>query len=311
MKNDYKKFIRKEALKDIKEISDPMEELSEDEKLNLILKDTFIDLENKEYKEPPAYLSLKDIEDEFVSICTPANISAITGKAKSKKSYFQNLLISAVVSNSIKYNTIKANMPNNKKDIVLFDTEQSVYHVSRATDRINKLIGYKAKNLYVYSLRGLEADMIIKLITHITDINNNIGMIFIDQIADLAKSINNEEEAVKIVRLLERISKEKDLHICCVIHQNKGDGYASGWLGSQIMKKSETVISVEKDVKDFRNSFISPDLTRNKPFVMFGIRINANGMPEIMNEKDEQVNINAHIEPEEDFDYKNETDIPF
>jgi hypothetical protein len=59
--------------------------------------------------------------------------------------------------------------------------------------------------------------------------------------------------------------------------------FASGWLGSQIMKKAETVIKITKDTKNSNISFVEPDLMRGEDFEPFEFRINENGMPEIMN----------------------------
>jgi len=296
---DILKFVRKDLQKEIKEIKDPMQDLSEDEKLKLILNNTKIDLKNKKYEKPLSYLEIR-ADSGYTTVFSPSNISAITGKAKARKSFIQSMIIASTVKNGNIDGTINSNLPKGKENIILFDTEQSEYHVSLVAKRINKLIEYDASNLYVYSLRGLDAETIINLINYVVENIENLGMIFIDQVADLTKSINSEEEAVKIVKLLERVSKEKELHICCVIHQNKGDNFASGWLGSQIMKKAETVISVSKDED---KSLVKADLTRNKEFKDFEFSINEFGIPYILysdskNDPDNNnYNINAHIEP--------------
>jgi hypothetical protein len=54
-----------------------------------------------------------------------------------------------------------------------------------------------------------------------------------------------------------RWTKIHNLHITTVIHQNKHDNYATGHLGSAIMKKSEAVISVAKSENDSRRSEVS------------------------------------------------------
>jgi len=300
MNDKIKKFVRLDLQHEIKEIKDPMQELSKEDKLKQILDNSFIDIDNKVYEEPPAYLSIKDENNKYTTVFSPANISAITGKAKAKKSFVQSMIISAVVKNSEIDNTLKGSMPNNKRNIILFDTEQSIFHVSRVRKRIKKLTKNQDNHVFVYSLRGLDADVIIDLINYVAENTNNLGMIFIDQVADLAKSINNEEEAVKIIKLLERITKEKEIHICCVIHQNKGDNYASGWLGTQIMKKAETVISVERDKTDKNKSIVKADLTRSIEFQEFTIEL-LNGIPYIFNPQTpyeyEQHKNDTYLEP--------------
>jgi len=277
MTDNRKKYMRDGFKTD--KIVDPMESSIE---LKAILNSSFIDLENKEYNEPPAFLSIRADNGKYTTVFSPSDISAITGKAKAKKTFVQSMLISAVVKNGELYNTIKADLPKEKETVVLLDTEQSEYHVSRVINRINKMSGKNKQNLKGYSLRGLDAEVIIKLINYIVDNTENLGMIFIDQVADLAKSINSEEEAVSIVKVLERITKEKDIHICCVIHQNKADNYASGWLGSQIMKKSQTVISVSVTEDDKSISTVKSDLSRSLEFKEFDISINEEGIPYVV-----------------------------
>jgi len=280
---DWKKFIREEAKQEVSEIHDPIE-LTKEEILTNKIAESFIHFD-KEYIEPPTYLGILDTFTGKVSrVCTPGNISAITGKAKSKKSFLQTMFIASCAKNGVLQNKISSNLPMEKSQILVFDTEQSKYDVSRITNRVSNLIGYQPDTVGVFSLRGMAAAEIIELIEYALVLYKYTGMIFIDQVADLAKSINSEEEAVAIVRWLERLSKERDLHICCVIHQNKGDGHATGWLGSQIMKKAETVISVEKDENNKDVSHIKPSLTRSREFDEFSISINDVGIPMVLSE---------------------------
>ena len=248
-----------------------------------------IDL-HKEYKEPPVFMSLKSSGYmNFVRIFTPGNISGITGKAKSKKTFFQTMMVTAATANNIFQQTIRADLPEDKRNIILFDTEQSVFDVWRVGHRIKRFIGYVPENLYIFSLRGLEADKLRGFLDFVIKKVQKVGIIFIDQIADLARSINEEEEAVSIIRSLERISSDYQLHICSIIHQNKADNFASGWLGSQVQKKAETVISVDK--KDDRVSVVRATMTRNMEFDDIYFSINEHGLPYILGKDDiEQYN---------------------
>lgn len=287
---NWKKFIVEEAQNEIKEVVDPIivKPKTRTEELKEILDNSFIDLD-EEYTQPPVYLGvINKFTGDIARVCTPANISAITGKAKAKKSFVQSMFVASAVKNGEIYNTITANLPRDKQQVLLFDTEQSQYDVFRVADRIKRLTGTSAPNLGVFSLRGLPANEIIELVEYALTVFQSTGIIFIDQIADLAKSINSEEEAVEIVRWLELLTKERNIHICCVIHQNKGDNFASGWLGTQIMKKAETVISVEKEAQDKDVSHVIPALSRSREFEQFTIRINSDGLPYIIGEQEKE-----------------------
>jgi hypothetical protein len=283
---DHHKFIREEFKEEVNEIVDPIvnKPKSKDELMIDLIGETFIDLHAK-YVEPPIYLGIvTGFSGKIERVCTPGNLSAITGKAKAKKSFLQTMFIASAVSNGFIQNKIKSNLPANKRAVLVFDTEQSQYDVFRVGNRVKNLIGFIPENLGLFSLRGMAAPEIIELIEFALEKNPLTGMIFIDQVADLARSINSEEEAVSIVRWLEKLSQEKDLHICCVIHQNKADNFASGWLGSQVMKKAETVISVEKEPKNKDISHVKPSLSRSRDFEEFSMMITDAGMPVILGE---------------------------
>ena len=64
--------------------------------------------------------------------------------------------------------------------------------------------------------------------------------------------------------------------IIVVIHENHEGGKPTGHLGSSIIKKCETTVSVTK-----YNEFVTvePFATRNMPFENFTFTINENGLP--------------------------------
>ena len=59
--------------------------------------------------------------------------------------------------------------------------------------------------------------------------------------------MNEESEALKIQEMLLSYTKSYNCHILCIIHQNKADNYATGFLGSALIKKAELVMSIKKE----------------------------------------------------------------
>lgn len=268
-----RKFEKDEFLK---------EEFKEDvSDLNKIIKDTLIDLD-KQYTEPIPYLSISQGLNN-IRICTEGNISAITGKAKTKKSFFQTMLIASAVDNTTLGHKIKGRVPEGKRMILVFDTEQATYDVYRVANRVKRLIGHNPNNLGVFNLRGINSKIILDLLEFVLKRFKEVGIIFIDQVADLVSSINSEEEAVSVVRYLEMLTKKYECHICCVIHQNKDNHYATGHLGSQILKKAETIINVDKCNSEV--SKVYPEATRGLEFEAFGMKIK-DGLPVVLDDEE-------------------------
>lgn len=249
--------------------------------LNDILNKAKLNL-NKKIEKPPVILKILQLYNtEFIEqrLFTLGNFSAITGKSKAKKTYLATSIIAALLSG--RFGHLLGNLSETKKKIVSFDTEQSNYDAWSTSDRIRRLIDVQV-NYESFALREYSEIQRCLIIDYYLSKNNDIGFVLIDGIADLSKAINDEEEASRVVGLLMKWSKIYNVHICCIIHQNKNDNYATGHLGSSIMKKSEVVISVEKTKEDKRISVVKCDLIRGvMDFDDFNIKITEKGLPEI------------------------------
>ena len=254
--------------------------MEENDRLHNMLVENRIDL-NKNYVEPTAFVMMKASGyNRYVRVFTPGNLSSITGKAKSKKTFLQTMIIASAVNNVRIFENINAFMPSDKRNIVCIDTEQSVFDVARVGDRIKKLTNTIPENLFLYSMMGEEPKIIFDFIEYIFQSIPNIGILFIDQVADLVYSINDEAEANIVIKKLQMLAREYNCHISCVIHQNKANDFATGHIGSMIMKKSETVMAVSKNAVD-NTSTVAPSELRNREFEEFTFIINDDGLPEI------------------------------
>lgn len=262
--------------------------IKEDPKINYddLLDKAFIDLSIKPPK-PPIILEISDNKGngyEWQRLFTLGNFSAVTGKAKSKKTFSTTMPMAALIQNGIIYNKFRATLPPSKNMIIKFDTEQGRYDAYIASKRIEKLIGVDGwVNFKTFGLREYNPKERLKIIEYaITKYSNSIAFILIDGIADLVNSINDENEALEVGTFLMKWTEIYNIHISTIIHQNKGDGYATGHIGSYILKKAETIISVERDERDKRRSIVKCEMIRGvDSFDDFGFMINDKGLPEI------------------------------
>jgi hypothetical protein len=227
--------------------------------------------------------NLENFDSRMFSL---GNFSAITGKGKSKKTFLTSLLLSAAVSGKDIQDKIIPDFPEGKGHTILFDTEQSRYDAYITGARIPRITGEKPVTFRAFALREYTPIERCNIIEHILEkYNGSAGYIVIDGIADLSKAINDEEEATRVAGLLMRWTKQYNCHITVVIHQNKNDSYATGHLGSSIIKKSECVIIVEKDETERTKSHVKCDLIRGaSDFDDFSFEINDVGLPIIEKE---------------------------
>lgn len=238
-----------------------------------------------EIEKPPVLFSIVEAQAmQFINVrvFTLGNFSAIIGKAKSKKTFLLSAISASIIGNKVLWKKFKGDsIPGGK--VLYFDTEQGDWDAQNVIKRICHLAGnlntdnFKAWGLRQYS--PLERCDIIEFALKVH--HPNVTYVVIDGIADLANAINDEDEATRVVTLLLRWTKEYNCHISTIIHQNKNDNYATGHLGSAIMKKCEIILSVAKDAQDYTVSYVECEMSRAMDFKKFKMQIDHNGFPVI------------------------------
>jgi hypothetical protein len=121
------------------------------------------------------------------------------------------------------------------------------------------------------------------VIEDIISSTKNLGVAFIDGVADLAFGNNDEAEASRVSQLLMTWTHNYDIHINTVIHQTKMNDWATGHLGSAIEKKAESVINIKKD--GAYSIFEAKQMRNCEDFTPFPFWINANRIPELITEQ--------------------------
>ena len=239
-----------------------VDELLKEDELKDLLGKSLVDTDI-EIAKPPVILEIRD-EIYFNRLLTLGNFSAITGKGKSKKTFLNTMLLAAVASNSTIQNKFRGNLPPNKNMVMLFDTEQSKYDAWVTAKRVKSIAGGNLPTFECFALREYTPLQRCDIIEYaLSKFHNHVGLIAIDGIADLAKAVNDEDEATRVGSLLMRWSAVYNIHIITVIHQNKDNNFATGWLGSMIIKKAEAVIGVERgNEKDRSASRVTCDNIR-------------------------------------------------
>ena len=235
---------------------------------------------DKPLPKPPAVISIDEDPNNIIPIFTRGNISVITGKAKSKKSFFTSSFPVAFLESECSIANING-YGKNGEVAVYFDTEMEGYYSQRLGFSVHKQLSPKNKERYHhYDLRVLSNSDKITMIENTLRLLPQIGIVIIDGIKDLStKGINDEEEAIEIVSRLMRWSTVYNVHICCILHQNKADKQVGGHLGSEVVKKAETVISVEKAVDETFISNVKAEFTRGREFSPFAFYLDDDLFP--------------------------------
>lgn len=224
---------------------------------------------------PDAVTVLQQFETPIFSL---GDVSTITGMAKSRKTFLITSIVVAFLSDT-GFLGMNSDLPT--KRVLLIDTEQSRAFVQRLIRRIYRLMKWDFEDdvkdrLRVLSLRELTPEKRLEVVKNTIE-SYKPTLVFIDGSADLINDTNNVEDSTMLVNELMRISTDEKCHICSVVHTNPNSEKTRGHFGSELQRKSETVMLVtrEGDI-----TTVKPQFTRNMEFAPFSFIINEFGLPE-------------------------------
>tara|TARA_B110000879_G_scaffold64928_1_gene91319 strand:- start:348 stop:767 length:420 start_codon:yes stop_codon:yes gene_type:complete len=133
----------------------------------------------------------------------------IKGKAKSRKSFLVNMIISNILKQN-NQNGIIRGVDASKKKILLVDTEQGRGHVIKTQNSIldGALISDNTNELLTLSFRELTPSERLKNLEVVIIENQDLGFIVIDGIKDFVSGVNEEKEAYYIASKLLKWSSQ-------------------------------------------------------------------------------------------------------
>lgn len=214
---------------------------------------------------------------------TLGNFSLIIGKAKSRKTFFISLLVAALICGRFLMGKLKSSLQVEKRKVLWFDTEQSEFHVQRVYQRSLSIAQItEAEDLEVYALRRFDTKTRLAIIEDAIYETEGLAMVIIDGIRDLVTDINSPEEATFISNKLLKWTEEQNIHIITILHQNKADNNARGHVGTELINKAESVLSIAKDSTNSEISVVTPEYFRDKEFKPFAFSIDDNTLPYII-----------------------------
>lgn len=223
-------------------------------------------------KESDNVLSLNGIQ-----LFNKQSFSTIIGRAKSRKSYLVSML--AIYTIKASRTGVSDNFTTKLKNakILYLDNEQSPKFSKKIAKRIERecVLMPDNDNLMILNLRLLPTiERKNAIETLIKGYKPDICIL--DGTRDVISSINNEMEATELMDLEMMLTSKYNLHLINILHQNKGDDNARGHIGTELMNKSETVLSVEKR-GDF--SVVKTIASRDITPPDFSIEINEHDIP--------------------------------
>ena len=196
---------------------------------------------------------LKVVDHNILSL---GNIMVLAGKVKTGKSaVLYSIIAGSICTEGTEIDTLGIDViaNNSGKAVIHFDTEQSKYDWHTRIKRSLERAKLNAKPEFFNSYHILEFSYWdrIRYIEEVIEYNyrkyNGIHLVLVDGVADLIKSVNDEERSNYIVDLFHRLSVEYRCPIVLVVHLNPDGNKTRGHLGSQLDRKAESVIIIERE----------------------------------------------------------------
>ena len=242
---------------------------------------TFLDYTVPLPPAPPALIKINGVD-----VCFRNGITAISGADKAGKSTLVRVFLAAILSGQTILNV------DATRDIKVLhiDTEQPTDRVIRLVDnsfRLAKLERAERDNYTVCALRIYTPEVRLQIVEEtIEDLHPDL--VIIDGITDLIPDINDLSRSSDLVAKVLTIIDTFQCGLIALIHTNPSDsaGKLRGHLGSEIMRKCETSILVERS--DAGVFSVKCKASRGRPFDAFSF---------MKNGQDDLVPIDVPIKP--------------
>ena len=214
--------------------------------------------------------------EPVVSVCdetisTAGNITVFTGYKKTGKSAVFSAIIAGFMQNNPITDTLgfKPKYNSNSRAVIHIDTEQSRFNFDRFT-RKNVLsranLSSPPKWFYSLSLRETKINERMEILKNICAFvkkeHGGIHCVLIDGIADFVSSVNDEEDCNNVIHEFELMTIDYNTPLITVLHLNPGGNKSRGHLGSQLERKAESVLKMEKNPENGITS-ITEEALRN------------------------------------------------
>ena len=178
--------------------------------------------------------------------CFPRReLVAITGKAKSGKTFVTSMLMACCQSRDV---LAFQRIGDEPLRVLWYDTEQSDESTQDILkNRVMRMVDGDVQLFDIFNVRGVawkeRRDLLREAVTRCKP-----DLVIVDGIRDLVNDINDGVLAQEVMEELMHLAMEHDCCIVCVLHQNKSgeDHNLRGWIGTELMNKAFEVYSCEK-----------------------------------------------------------------
>jgi hypothetical protein len=188
-------------------------------------------------------------------ISTPGNLTTITALAKAGKTAAMGGMMASTMAGEgpEKRDCLQFRSANpNRLALLHFDCEQSPFDHAACVWRVVKRAGLKRPPdwFYSYWLTGLDPGQCWQFMARALELNaakhRGVHSVFLDGAADFVNDVNDAAECNRRVADWQGLAIKHNCNFVPAIHFNPGTDKGRGHLGSQLERKAETNLRLDK-----------------------------------------------------------------
>ena len=199
-------------------------------------------------EEPQAMFRINGVE-----VLPKQSVGLVAGQRKNGKSNFAGVLMAACVAkNHCLFDGAVRCLPEEPVTALYVDTEQPRRDARRMLRRMMCSAGYDRSESWdehgitVISLKDIALEERLKAVEGAVQCYRP-DIVIIDGLADLLRTINDENESRMLWQFLDLIACQMNCVVIGMLHQNHQSTKVGGWAGTQGVKKATDIFEVKKN----------------------------------------------------------------
>jgi hypothetical protein len=230
-------------------------------------------------------LTKQNPDGSVVGVAAPGELVMVYGAMKSRKSTILNCITTSCFIEDVERTLGFQYDLKPGEEILHFDTEMPLTAFHRRQVKMNRMCGYgddnDIPNLQAFSLKPYNYLERRKQIDWIIEHTENVGLIILDQTADLVKDINDRDSTAELIDLLSVWSDKTQAVILGCCHVTRGTEDMTGTMGHELAKKMDSGFFLEKE-RETKYTKVTHLLSREEDVDTFKFEHDSYGLPTLV-----------------------------
>lgn len=200
------------------------------------------------------------IKSQGKRVLTNGNILSIISKAGTGKSSICESIIASWLNPKCDALGMEVNLPKNRDKILYVDTERTLQDTWNSWERINYRAKIKSptvdKRLVFVNFKAVASVDRKRYVEEVLNKNPDIGLVIFDGASDFIRDTNSIFEAQDFIDWINAFNS--NISIVVTLHTNPNDTKPRGHIGSELWRKSESVLlarKLENGVRELTTDF--------------------------------------------------------